>query len=177
MASASFGRKGLSADVSGQPARRRAAFGQAGAAPVEASSDPAAERRAAFLAAERARAADVEMDGGRSDDASDNPVPARTSAVLVGGKSLGTAYALWFFLGGFSAHRFYLGAPLSGIAQVSLWYISLMFYMAGHPGGGYLMVAGWLWILGDAFFIPKLRDAANEKARRRAERLLEPVSS
>lgn len=172
MASASFGRKGLSADVTAQPARRRAAFGQAGAAPVEASSDPAAERRAAFLAAERARAADADSDAG------ERPVAAAAAKpVLVGGKSLGTAYVLWFFLGGFSAHRFYLNTPLTAIAQVSLWYISLMFYMSGQPGAGYLVTAGWLWILGDAFFIPKLRDAANEKIRRRAERLTEPVSS
>lgn len=172
MASASFGRKGLSADVAAQPARRRAAFGQAGTAPVEASSDPAAERRAAFLAAERARAADADGEAG------ERPVVAGTAKpIVVGGKSLGTAYVLWFFLGGFSAHRFYLNTPLTAIAQVSLWYISLMFYMSGQPGAGYLVTAGWLWILGDAFFIPKLRDAANEKIGRRAERLAEQVSS
>lgn len=30
-------------------------------------------------------------------------------------KSKGTAYVLWFFLGGFSAHRFYLGQTGIGI--------------------------------------------------------------
>lgn len=175
MASASFGRKGLSADEIGQQPLRRRQFGQAGAAAPETTEpgDPAAERRAAFLAAERARAADVEPGDGH-----ETPVRAtRGTTVLVGGKSLGTAYILWFFLGGFSAHRFYLSAPLTGVAQVTLWYVSLMFYMAGHPGAGYLVTAGWLWILGDSFFIPKLRDAANEKIRRRAERLAAPVSS
>lgn len=175
MASASFGRKGLSADVTAQPTRRRAAFGQAGAVQIEASSDPAAERRAAFLAAERARAADV--DASESQAAAAGSPPRASNTVPAGGKSLGTAYVLWFVLGGFSAHRFYLGSPLTAIGQVSLWYIGLMFYMAGHPGGGYFMTAGWLWILGDAFFIPRLRDAANEKIRRRAERLAEPLSS
>jgi TM2 domain-containing membrane protein YozV len=175
MASASFGRKGLSADMVGQQPARRRAFGQALPAREESAEpiDPAAERRSAFLAAERARAADVEP-------GEDGDPPAKAGAaptVLVGGKSLGTAYLLWFFLGGFSAHRIYLSTPLTAIAQVSLWYISLMFYMAGHPGAGYLVTAGWLWILGDAFFMPKLRDAANEKIRRRAERLAEPVSS
>lgn len=173
MASTGFGRKGLSADMIGQQPARRRAFGQAVPAspdPYE-PGDPAADRRSAFLAAERARAADV-------DDDSDMPArPAAARAVLVGGKSLGTAYLLWFFLGGFSAHRFYLNTPLTAIAQISLWYVSLMFYMAGHSGAGYLMTAGLLWILGDAIFIPKLRDAANEKIRRRAERLTELVSS
>lgn len=174
MASASFGRKGLSADVVGQPPRRRAQFGQAVVAPADAApADPAADRRAAFLAAERARVGDV-------DQAGDGEAPAaatRTRAILVGGKSLGTAYVLWFFLGGFSAHRFYLGSPLTAIAQIALWYVSLMFFMAGNPQAFYPLTAGWLWILGDAVFIPKLRDAANEKIRRRAERLVEPVSS
>lgn len=178
MASASFGRKGLSADVTGQPARRQSTFGQggmAGAAGDAAAADPIANRRAAFLAAERARAADA--GGGDGDAAPAGALSPKAGTALVGGKSLGTAYALWFFLGGFSAHRFYLNSPLTAIAQVSLWYISLMFYMAGQPGAGYLTTAGWLWILGDAFFIPKLRDAANAKIRRRAERLAEPVSS
>jgi TM2 domain-containing membrane protein YozV len=172
MASASFGRRGLAADVVGQPAPRRRRFGQAGIAPP-APSDPVAERRAAFLAAERARAADVE----ESDAGQISPAVVGKPPILVGGKSLGTAYVLWFFLGGFSAHRFYLGSPLTAIAQIFLWYVSLMFYMAGHSGGGYLVVAGWLWIIGDGAFIPKLRDAANERIRRRAEQLAEPINS
>jgi TM2 domain-containing membrane protein YozV len=174
MASASFGRKGLSADVTAQEPVRRRQFGQAGVVAADtAAADPMADRRAAFLAAERARAADV-------DQGEDGEAPAAAGgakAIVVGGKSLGTAYVLWFFLGGFSAHRFYLGSPLTAIAQVSLWYISLMFWMAGHPGAGYLLTAGWLWIIADVFFIPRLRNAANEKIQRRAERLLEPVSS
>lgn len=172
MVSASFGRKGLSGDVTAQEPARRRHFGQAGAAPAKPAADPMADRRAAFLAAERARAADLD-DG--------EPVQTTTvagrPAIVVGGKSATTAYVLWFFLGGFSAHRFYLNSPLTAIAQVSLWYISLMFFMAGNPGAFYLMTAGWLWIIGDLFFIPKLRDAANEKIRRRAERMTEAISS
>ena len=36
-------------------------------------------------------------------------------------KSSGIAYVLWFFLGCFGAHRFYLGKTGSAVAQVVLW--------------------------------------------------------
>ena len=176
MPSATFGRKGMTSPQTGQPAVRRAAFGQASAAPVAASVDPTADRRAAFLAAERARAADA-SDG----EAGDAPLGEKRTAVFVKERSLATAYILWFFLGGFSAHRFYLGTPLTGIAQVCLWYISLMFFMAGSSAAFYPLVLGGLWIAGDSLLIPRLRDAANERARRRAEAVIlepvEPVSS
>lgn len=175
MASASFGRKGVTNPI-GQPGVRRATFGQAGAAPAESSADPAADRRAAFLASERARAADV--GDVRPNDA---PVGESRKVTVVGGKSLTTAYLLWFFLGGFSAHRFYLGTPLTAIAQVCLWYVSLMFFMAGNAAAFYALALGWLWIIGDLFLIPRLREQANERARRRAEGLMlekvEPASA
>ena len=33
-------------------------------------------------------------------------------------KSTGTAYLLWFFLGGFGAHRFYLGKTGTAVTQL-----------------------------------------------------------
>ena len=60
-------------------------------------------------------------------------------------KSKGTAYALWFFLGGLGAHRFY----------------------AGHTGYaiGMLLTFGGLgvWTLIDAFLIGKAIEQHNEK--------------
>ena len=73
-----------------------------------------AERRAAFLAAERAR----QSSRRRQDH------PAHSEPVFVREKSTGTAYLLWFFLGGLSAHRFYLGFPVSGAIQAALLPIS-----------------------------------------------------
>lgn len=169
MASATFGRKGATNPI-GQPGPRRATFGHARAAPaasVEDSADPVSDRRAAFLASERARAADAQDVG-----AEGVPLRERRPAVFVKERSLATAYLLWFFLGGFSAHRFYLGTPLTAIVQVCLWYVSLMFYMAGNPGAFYLAALGWLWIIGDGLFIPHLRNAANERARKRAESMV-----
>jgi TM2 domain-containing membrane protein YozV len=40
-------------------------------------------------------------------------------------KDSGVAYALAIFLGGFGAHRFYLGRPGSAIAMLLLWQVGL----------------------------------------------------
>src|SRR3954452_22836292 len=61
-------------------------------------------------------------------------------------KSAGVAYAFWFFLGGFGAHRFYLGRKGLGIA---------MLLTLGGLG---------VWALVDVFFIGgALRKANSEK--------------
>ncbi len=54
------------------------------------------------------------------------------------GPSTVVAYLLWFFLGLFSAHRFYLGRPASAIFQILT----------------FLILIGFLWLLIDAFLIP-----------------------
>lgn len=63
------------------------------------------------------------------------------------GPSTGVAYLLWFFLGWFSAHRFYLGRPGTAILQIL----------------SYFIVIGFVWLLIDAFLIPGMvRDKKNE---------------
>lgn len=114
-----------------------------------------AARRAAFLAEERARAR-------RPDHA-----PA-SNPVFVREKSLGTAYLLWFFLGGLSAHRFYLGFPVSGVIQAALWPLGWAFLVSGSLLTFVVMAGGGLWILVDAFLIPGLQKQANARIRRNA---------
>ena len=66
-------------------------------------------------------------------------VANETPSVLV-------AYLLWFFLGLFSAHRFYLGRPGTAILQIL----------------SYLVLIGFVWLLIDAFLIPGMaRDKRN----------------
>jgi TM2 domain-containing membrane protein YozV len=71
-------------------------------------------------------------------------------------KSTGAAYLLWFFLGGFGAHRFYLGRVGTGVAQL------LLFVLGWIP-----LFAGWIvlgiWWLIDAFLIPDLIRVENLK--------------
>ena len=67
-------------------------------------------------------------------------------------KSLIVAYLLWWFLGFFGVHRFYLGAVLSGGIMLSVALASMCLT---------LLVVGWigiagvgLWWLIDALLIP-----------------------
>jgi TM2 domain-containing membrane protein YozV len=67
-------------------------------------------------------------------------------------KSVGVAYLLWFFLGGFGGHRFYSGKTGSAVAQLLLMLLGIMTAVVGV--GVLLMIAVGLWVLVDAFLIP-----------------------
>ncbi len=158
MAGATFGRKGM-ADAA--PTGRRAQF----IAPVAQSGDEMAARREAFVAAERARGGAAEIDPMAS--------AARAKEIglptFPGRKSVAVAYSLWFGLWAISAHRFYVKAWISGIAQTALWYVSLMFWMAGNKPAFYPLLAGLGWIAADLLLIPGMVRARNETLQRQAE--------
>lgn len=69
------------------------------------------------------------------------------------------AYALWFFLGGFGAHRIYCGKFFSGLAQLLLFW------------GGWAtawLIVGWVplaiwgvWWLFDAFLTAEMVNKVN----------------
>lgn len=71
-------------------------------------------------------------------------------------KSTGAAYLLWFFLGSFGAHRFYLGQTGTAAAQLSLLVL-----------GWIPLFIGWIvlgiWLLIDLFLIPNLIEQENMK--------------
>ncbi|MBN2378466.1 TM2 domain-containing protein [candidate division WOR-3 bacterium] len=62
-------------------------------------------------------------------------------------KKVWAAYLLWFFLGIFGAHRFYLGHIGVGLAQL---------FTAGGAG---------IWWIIDVFLIPSRVEQANLKTR------------
>lgn len=64
-------------------------------------------------------------------------------------KSTATAYLLWFFLGIFSAHRFYLGRAGTAFLQIA----------------SYFVLVGFLWLLIDAFLIPGMIKGDQDKMR------------
>jgi TM2 domain-containing membrane protein YozV len=137
-----------------------AGFGRRGAAP----DDGLAARRAAFLAEERARAsaAPAAGRGGLDEDFAMRPLLERP---YVSRKTMGTAYLLWFFLGGFSAHRFYLGFNGSAIVQLLLTPFGYAMLMSKSPAGFVAVGAGALWLLADAFLLPGMVGKANQRAR------------
>jgi TM2 domain-containing membrane protein YozV len=69
-------------------------------------------------------------------------------------KSTGAAYLLWFFLGGFGAHRFYLGQTGTAIAQLLLLLLGWIPVFIGW------IVLG-LWLLVDLFLIPDIARRKN----------------
>jgi TM2 domain-containing membrane protein YozV len=74
-------------------------------------------------------------------------------------KSVGAAYLLWFFLGGFGAHRFYLGHIVSGAIQLVLFVLGWMTVWI-VIGAVPLTVVG-IWWLVDAFLIPGMARGHN----------------
>jgi TM2 domain-containing membrane protein YozV len=65
------------------------------------------------------------------------------------GKNIVVAYLLWLFLGVFSAHRFYLGKPVSAILQIL----------------SYFILIGFIWWVVDFFLIPGLVHRKNDDLR------------
>jgi TM2 domain-containing membrane protein YozV len=76
-------------------------------------------------------------------------------------KSTLVAYLLWFFLGYFGAHRFYLGSTGPAIAQLIITLVSIItsFFIIGLVG----LFAMFIWWVVDAFLIPGM--IANHNSR------------
>lgn len=69
-------------------------------------------------------------------------------------KSVGVAYLLWFFLGGFGAHRFYLGQTGTALAMLILFVLGWLTIVVFV--GTILLIAVGIWMIVDAFLIPGL---------------------
>lgn len=120
-------------------------------------------RRAAFLAEERTRAQTMPRTGDglgvelRRPALGERPFARR--------KTVGTAYLLWFFFGGFSGHRFYLGYTTSAVIQLILNPIGYAMVLTKSPSGLLAIVAGGIWLLADAVLLPGMVEKANERSR------------
>ena len=185
MTGSGFGRKGLSADSgaaqrhapivprTGMPPRNDEMPARDGLPPRNGEmpsglrsraftdqDDAIAAKRQAFIAAER-----LQRDSNGQVLQGTRSVPAERDYSATFGeekpeKSLAVAYILWFFLGGFSAHRFYLGAYASAGMQFGLIFFAFAASMLGGAFvglGGFLVVIWSLWLVIDLFLIPGVR--------------------
>ena len=67
-------------------------------------------------------------------------------------KSLGLSYVFWLLLGGFGAHRFYLGKSGSAIAIILTNLLGWITLPIGI--GAFILVGLGVWLLIDAFLVP-----------------------
>lgn len=84
-----------------------------------------------------------------------------------GKKSSGICYLLWFFLGGFGAHRFYLGPTRSAIAMLVISIVSWILIFVAIGALGFIVIGIW-WIV-DAFLIPGIVRDNNQALQQRIE--------
>ena len=178
-----FGRKGL---APGQNAAPPTGFGRAGGGAStspsgSASSPDQSAQLQAFLAEERQRRASVSGGalGGGIDDYGASHYHGQANyhgqnTNTRGGerpKTKTVAYLLWFFLGGYGAHRLYLGAYISGafLAITGLFRAYAMY--ATMTDATYhlsafdnlLMVIAGVWMIIDAFLIPGMVRRHNQR--------------
>lgn len=74
-------------------------------------------------------------------------------------KSVGVAYLLLIFLGGFGAHRFYLGRTGSAVAMLLL---NLFGWITVLLGVGLILLGfAWLWLFVDLFLVPGIARSHN----------------
>lgn len=166
-----FGRKGLG---------EGAAPPQRGVIPAQRAPSVDSEmaaKRAAFIAAERARQLDGDFPERAGEDHHPDysertedllrQTPYRTAAGKK--KSLMLAYVYWYFAGPVSAHRFYLGETSSAIKQSGAFFCGLIvmtigFFAQSHAitvGGVISICLAFGWIMLDMFYLPGLCRKAN----------------
>src|SRR5690242_4187659 len=76
-------------------------------------------------------------------------------------KSAGVAYLLWFFLGYFGVHRFYLGQTGSGVAMAIIFVLSVVTTLIGIGLIGLAVIGIWWFV--DAFLIPGIATRMNQE--------------
>jgi TM2 domain-containing membrane protein YozV len=83
-------------------------------------------------------------------------------------KSAVIAYLLWFFLGGFGVHRFYLGRIGSGIVMAIIAILSWITVVVAIGFLGLAVIGIW-WLV-DALLIPGIVTQANQELATRLGR-------
>ena len=163
MTAQGFGRKGMAV---GAVAPRRASLvsepSPRSFQPMHGVEDPGAdaeERRAAFLAEERARDEPAVQAAPLPSAAAESALAALKAEAGPPStdRSLKAAYAIWFLLGLGGGHRFYLRRPYTGAAQALLFLACLgavALFQRYEAFAG--LALSWLWYLADGIRLKRL---------------------
>jgi len=87
-------------------------------------------------------------------------------------RSTGVAYLFWFLLGGFAAHRFYLGRIGSAVTFLVIWWIGWLTTV--FTLGWVLVTAGAIWLFVDLFLIPQIVREENARLYAAATSAMQP---
>ena len=91
-----------------------------------------------------------------------SPPATQNNLIVINNKSTILAYVLWFFLGQFGVHRFYLNSPIFGLFQLGL---AVVGWALSWIGIGFIFLGIlWLWLIFDLIWIPMRTGAVNNKA-------------
>lgn len=90
-------------------------------------------------------------------------------------KDVGLAYVFAIFLGGFGAHRFYLGRAGSAIAMLLMWQIGLATVVVGV--GLLLVVPTAIWMIVDLCTMRGMVRESNERLLREAQQMHNAVGA
>ena len=90
------------------------------------------------------------------------PFAPQTAVLARPAKEVGIAYLFLLLLGGFSAHRFYLGLIGSAIVFNVLWWGGWL--LVGFAVGIPMLIAAAIWWFVDLFLLPALVRNANARA-------------
>lgn len=99
------------------------------------------------------------------DNSQNNTISSDTQALMAfeaNKKSTGLAYVLWFFLGGFCVHRFYLGKTRSGFLFIGIGFLSIILILAAVEIGLVGLILLGLWLLIDMLQIPRFTKEFNQ---------------
>ena len=78
-------------------------------------------------------------------------------------KSVLIAYLLWFFLGTFAVHRFYLGATTSALVMLAMWVIFGALSSVTFGIFGFFLIIPAVWWFLDLFLIPGIARDKNQE--------------
>jgi len=76
---------------------------------------------------------------------------------------MGVAYLIWFLIVQTGAQSLYIARIISATVQLGLWVVNLALMLNASMLSIVTLIAGAIWIIGDAFLIPGMVRRANEQ--------------